>query len=342
MTRDNGKIKNSIFHKLVAKWEHFENRYLSTPIKRKVLAGKILDLIANFIKYFLLYGLCFVIIYPLIQQIAVAVRPPSDINDPSVLWIPNTFSSDNIYIAITILDYWNALKNSIIISGGVCLLTVISTSLAGYVFARMKFKGLKYIFVFVILLIIVPQSTIELPLKRTLIDMGLHGNVAVLFVFAFFCMGIRSGVFIFLFRQFFRNIPEELEEAAYVDGASPLQVFVKIMLPNASGGILTVAILSFVWQWNDSYFTTQFVSASNTTMNTLVTRMMDIQNTIEPAIKDLGLYDLVGQQVMNNPLFKTMIYNTCGILVMLPLILGYLLVQKKLFTEGVERSGLVG
>ena len=342
MTRDNGKIKNSIVSKLVEKWQHFENRYLSTPIKRKVLAGKILEGIANFIKYFLLYGLCFVIIYPLIQQAAIAVRPPSDINDPSVLWIPNTFSTDNIYIAITILDYWTALKNSILISGGVCILTVISTALAGYVFARMKFKALKFIFPFVILLIIVPQSTIELPLKRLLIDNGLHGKQIVLFVLAFFCMGIRSGVFIFLFRQFFRNIPEELEEAAYVDGANPLQVFVKIMLPNASGGILTVAILSFVWQWNDSYFTTQFVSSSNSSMNTLVTRMMDIQNAIDPAIKNLGLYDLVGQDVMNNPLFKTMIYNTCGILVMLPLILGYLLVQKKLFTEGVERSGLVG
>ena len=338
MTRDNNTSKNLI----KAKYDKFYNRYLSTPIKRKVLGGKVIELCANFIKYFLLYGLCFVILYPLIQQLAIAIRPPQDINDPSVLWIPNSFSLDNITMAMAALNYWQALKNSFLISAGVCILTVISTALAGYVFARMKFKGLKVLFAFVILLIIIPQSTIELPLKLLLVDLGLLGNPIILFMFAFLCVGIRSGIFIFLFRQFFRNVPEELEEAAYVDGASPFQVFYKIMLPNVSGGILTVGILSFVWQWNDSYFTSTFVSSTNSDMTTLVTGIMGIRNTIDQVIKKLGFTSLIGQDVMNNPLFKSMMFNTCGILVMLPLILIYLLVQKRLFTEGVERSGLVG
>ena len=72
--------------------------------------------------------------------------------------------------------------------------------------------------------------------------------------------------------NFFRGIPEELEEAAYLDGANPFQVFTKIMLPNARGAMVLTAILTFVWQWNDSYFTANFVTSINDDFSTLTTK----------------------------------------------------------------------
>lgn len=342
MINDNNVQKVNLKDKIVNSLSKFQKRYLDTPIKRKVLKGKILDKTVSLLKYFLLYGLCFVILFPIIQQVAVAIRAPEDINDPSILWIPSKFSIDNITVALIILDYWNVLWNSVWISFCVCALTVISTALAGYTFARINFKGKNILFFLVIILIIVPQTSIELPLKMMLRDMGLLGNPIILFLFAFLCIGIRSGIFIFLFRQFFKNIPEELEEAAYVDGANPFQVFCKIMLPNAKGGIIIVGILSFVWQWNDSYFTTAFVSSTNKAMSTLTTQMLELKNQLPKALQLAGLWDLISGDITANPLFVSMMINTCGILIMLPLIIIYLFLQRKLFTEGVERSGLVG
>ena len=72
----------------------------------------------------------------------------------------------------------------------------------------------------------------------------------------------KSGLFIFIFRQFFRGIPRELEEAAYVDGASITKTFTSIMIPNAVPAIVTVSLFAFVWQWNDSFYTTMYLTSA--------------------------------------------------------------------------------
>ena len=129
-----------------------------------------LEVAANVLKYFLLYGLAFIILYPLIQQLAIALRAPEDINNPLVLWIPETFSIMNFKIAGLVLDYWTALKNSIMLSTIVTVLQLFTTALAGYAFARLKFKGQGILFVVVLMTIIVAPSTIELPLKINLMN----------------------------------------------------------------------------------------------------------------------------------------------------------------------------
>ena len=332
---------------MVNKFHAFYDRRLSSRLKRKQFVLKMSDLAISFGKYILLFGLSFIIMYPIIQQLAIAVRAPSDINDPTILWIPNQFSLQNIEIAILVLDYWKALSLTFFMSLLVTFLQLFSTALAGYTLARMKFKGSGIIFALVIFTIVVPQTTIELPLKISLINfmntgVNLLGNPMVLYLFAGLGMGIKSGIFIYLFRQFFRGIPQELEEAAYVDGANPLQVFYKVMLPNARGVIIVVAILAFVWQWNDSYFTSQFVSNANSELQTLMTQMMGIRNSMEAAIIRAGVYSYLDQDVTKNPLFTSMILNTAGVLVMLPLLILYVFIQKILFKEGIERSGIVG
>jgi len=317
------------------------SKSLESPIKRMVLRNKIVTLVSSILKYMLLIGLCFIILYPLFLQLAVAFRAPSDVNNVSVLWIPGKFSLKNFEVAIIALNYVQALKNSIILSFGITTLQLVSTSLAGYAFARLKFRGSGVLFGLALFTIVVPQTVIALPLLRSVTEMNMVGKPFVLFLMAGLGMGIKSGIFIYLFRQFYRGIPIELEEAATIDGANPFKVFYKIMLPNAKGAIITVALLAFVWQWNDYYFTTLFVSRSNLDFMTLTTQQVSVLYGLQQALTDAGVWGLMGQDITKNPLFASMILNTTGILVMLPLLLLYFFVQK-LFVQGIERSGIVG
>jgi multiple sugar transport system permease protein len=224
---------------------------------------------------------------------------------------------------------------------GVTLLQLVSTSLAGYAFARLKFRGSGILFALALFTIVVPQTVISLPLLRNLTEMKLVGKPLTLFLMAGLGMGVKSGIFIYLFRQFYRGIPIELEEAASIDGANPFTVFWRIMLPNAKGAIITVALLAFVWQWNDYYFTTLFVSRSNLDYVTLTTQQVSVLYGLQQALTDAGVWGLMGQDITKNPLFTSMILNTSGILVMLPLLVLYFFVQK-MFVQGIERSGIVG
>lgn len=345
MTRKN-KMLNKTFQNLKDSTTAFYNRRLKTKDKRKTTAGKVGDLMGNLLKYFLLYGLAFIIIYPILQQLSIALRAPEDINKALVVWIPEKFSLTNFKVAWIVLDYWTSLKNTVVLSVGVTLIQIFVTALAGYAFARLEFKGKNILFGFVIVIIVVAPTTIEIPLKQTMrnflgLGINLSGSPAALYILTALGLGIRSGIFIYLFRQFFRGVPVELEEAAYIDGASPIQVFLKIMLPNARGAILLTAILTFVWQWNDNYYTLNFVS-TNIDFQTLTTKIMGVKGNIQGAIFQAGVYSLFDQDVTKNPLFTSMILNTTAILSMIPLILFYMIVQKALFKEGVERSGLVG
>lgn len=313
----------------------------STKKERKKLAKKGVRIVLKIFLYTFMVGLTFIILYPLLLQLAVAFRRPVDVNDPEVLWVPKVFSTENFKIAAIALKYWKALGNTLLNSTIIALLQVASTAVAGYAFARLHFKGSKFLFTLALFTIIVPQTMISLPMKIQLTEMGLIGKKYVLYLMSGLGMGIKSGIFIYLFRQFFKGIPVELEEAAYMDGASPIGVFFRVMLPNVKSGIITVALLAFVWQWNDFYFTNLFFVNNQADIYTLSTQQQAIIYGLESAVKEAKIWELMGQDITSNVLFKSMIVNTAGIMVMLPLLIIYFFVQK-LFVQGIERSGIVG
>lgn len=318
---------------------------VTDPKFRKKTYQKTSNLAFTIVKYILLYGLSFIILFPLIQQLTVALRAPGDINNPLVLWIPDNFSFQNFKIAFIVLDFWESFLNSLMMSTIITFFQLITATLVGYALARLKFPGNKVVFGLVLATIIIAPTTYELPLKLNLgnflgMNIDLIGRPFILYLFAFTGMGIKAGIFIYLFRQFFRGVPMEIEEAAMIDGANPFQVFTRVMLPNAMGGILLTTVLTFVWQWNDTYFTPTYVATG--TFQTLTTKIMGISGNIQAAIQQAGVWELFDQDVTKNPLFTAMILNTAAMLTMIPLLIFYLLVQKKFFTEGIERSGLVG
>lgn len=335
---------NSINQFVSNKWTDLRSHLLETienPTKRRLAVQGISKILVSIFKYIILFGLCFIILYPLIQQIAIAFRAPKDINDPSVVWVPKEFSIENFRIAIVALDYRNALQNTILVSLGTTILQVIVTSLTGYAFARLKFPGRNILFSLVLLTIIVPPTTLTIPTLLFYKDAGMLGRPISLFLMSGLGMGIKSGIFIFIFRQFFGSIPIELEEAALVDGAGPFRIFTRVMMPNARGAIITVALFAFVWQWNDSYYSGLFISGANVEFPILSHKLSSLVWGLQNTLFSLGVWDLIGEDITKNPLFLSLILNTAAILVMLPLLILYFFVQRY-FVEGVERTGIVG
>jgi multiple sugar transport system permease protein len=289
------------------------------------------------LRMLLVTGLCFIILYPLFLKISVAIRSRWDMYDPTILWVPKNFTWDNIKYAMEVMDYFPALQNTALLAAGTTLLQVVSCALAAYAFARLKFWGSEVLFLLVIFTIVVPPQTIMIPTYLTyryfdffglLGWLGVEKNLIDSFwpflISSSLAMGLKNGLYIYIFRQFFRAIPKELEEAAYVDGSGIGKTFFGIILPNAVPAIVTVVLFSFVWQWNDSYYVSLFFNK----VKVLSTQLSTIPSQIYQAAN-------------GDPLYISMITSTGVLLVMAPLIIMYFFVQRY-FVESVERTGIVG
>lgn len=325
------KIKNSF-----QQW-YDEFNSPAAKFRRKRKYGKFFG---AFFRYLFLLGLCFVILFPTIQQILQALRAPEDINKPSVIWVPEVWSIENIKIAIVVLNYWKALANTFKISLVSMVLQLVATSLAGYAFARLRFKGSTALFLGVILTIIIPPQALSLTRYLYFRNLGILQKESSLYILNGLGMGIRSGIFIFIFRQFFRGLPSELEESAQIDGAGVFRTFWSVMLPNARGALVTVALFSFVWAWNDSYYV-GLLQISTADFPLLTMRLVNAAEGMYAALSYAGLLNLIGDDIWNNPLFLQLITNVAALLMMLPLLIGYLFVQRG-FVESIERTGIVG
>ena len=196
-------------------------------------------------RFLILFGLCFVILYPLIFMLSTAFRPNEQMNDPSIIWIPKNFTMQNIKDTWKVMKFDKTLINTIILNLVSSVLQVVTCSITGYGFARFKFKGKNILFGLVVMMIIVPPQITTIPMYMqyahfkpqflakmlTLGKTSLINSGWTMYLPALFANGIRAGLFIFIFRQFFRGLPKELEDAAYLDGCSPLYTYVKIMIP---------------------------------------------------------------------------------------------------------------
>lgn len=313
---------------------------LTDPRKNARRSRKIQSFAMTFIRSALLIGLCFVILFPTLQQILMALRAPEDVNNPAVIWIPETWSIMNLKIAALVLDYKNALVNTFKLSFITMLLQIASTALAGYAFSRLKFKGSDLLFTIVILTIIIPPQALSLAQYLYFRDLRLIGKESSIYLMSGLGMGIRSGIFIYIFRSFFKGLPRELEESAMIDGASVFRTFWNVMLPNARGALVTVGLFAFVWQWNDTYFVKIF-EVSTAEFPLLTIRLLNAAEGMYAQLVYNGALNLIGQDVWENPIYLALISNVAALLMMLPLLIMYLFVQKQ-FVESIERTGIVG
>ena len=190
-------------------------------------------------------------------------------------------------------------------------------------------------------MIVIPLNTIQFPLYTTFRFFNPLGIVGLFnggkginllqtawptVIMSVFGCGLRSGLYIYIFNQFFRGLPKEIEEAALVDGAGTARTYFTIMMPNAAPAVITVAVFSIVWQYNDSFFANTF----NISDSILVTRKLEsLINVIANAEKVLTIRE------------QQLYFDAGVVLVLVPVVVIYLVLQRR-FIEGVERSGIVG
>ena len=242
------------------------------------------------------------------------------------------------------MDFWNTLGNTLFINIGCSILQVITCALTGYGFGRFNFKGKSIFFFVVILMILMPSQIILIPqymffryFNPLWVYHAITGNYInlinsplTMYLPALTANGIRAGLFIFLFRQAFRGLPKELEDAAYLDGCSPLKTFVSIMVPNAGSTFLTVFLLSVVWYWNDYYVASAFF----TNKKTISLVLKNLDGTLNIAIFNNANANISARE-------KIVWLEAACLISITPMLILYACLQKH-FTEGIERSGLVG
>ncbi len=293
------------------------------------------------LRYSVIIGISFVILYPILLMLSSAFMDPRDIYDITVVWVPKHFTLDNFPPVMTVMRYAKALINSVTLSLITSLLHLVSCTLIGYGFARFQFPGKKLAFTLVILTLVIPPQTIMIPifLHFRFFDLfGLleyfTGRSGILDSYWPFIlqsatgMGFRNGLYILIFRQYFAGMSRSLEEAAWVEGASVLKTFYAVMLPNAVPAIVTVFLFSFVWQWNDDYFVSLFLENTEVlpiALSTLAARTAS----------------MIGESQTLDPYYISLLNNTGSLLVITPLLVLYGFAQRY-FIESVERSGLVG
>lgn len=293
-------------------------------------------------RFLILFGLGFVILTPLMFMISYGFRDNRDMNDPTVMWIPRNLTLkimkqtiDAMGLTNPISNRQNPIFNTLVLNIGCSFLQVITCAITGYGFARFKFKGRDILFGLVILMILVPTQILSIPLYNTFRNfmfgsINLIDRFAVMYLPAMMANGIRAGLMIFIFRQFFRGLPKELEDAAYLDGCGPFNTFLRVMVPNAASSFLTVFLFSIVWYWNDYYVSSAFFL--NTKTIALVLKNLD-------STLNLAIFNNANAQVSAR---EKIVWLEAGCLISItPMLILYACLQKH-FTEGIERSGLVG
>lgn len=290
-------------------------------------------------RFLILFGLGFVILTPLIFMLSYAFRENRDMNDPTVMWIPRHFTLRIMKQTINAMHLNaarnNPLINTLLLNLGCSVCQVITCALTGYGFARFRFKGRNLLFGVVILMILVPVQIISIPLYMTFRNflfgsVNLIDNMLVMYLPALTANGIRAGLMIFIFRQFFRGLPKELEDAAYLDGCGPLKTFLCVMIPNAGSSFLTVFLFSIVWYWNDYYVASSFF----TNKETISTVLRNLNGTLNKEIFNNANANISAREKI--------VWLEAGCLISItPMLILYAFLQKH-FTEGIERSGLVG
>ena len=302
-------------------------------------------LLGRIVFYVVCLCLAYQLLYPVLYMISMSIREPSDMNDPSIIWVAKHFTLDNFADAIKSMNFWNAFRVSLTLCIVCGVLDVFSCAIAGYGFARFDFWGKKALFVLVIFTMVVPTQTLVLPLymRWRYADFGgivglfneqgfvnLIGTLWPLIIPAALAMGVRSGLYIFIYRQFFINLPVALEDAACIDGAGPYRTFFSIMLPNIKNAIITVVLFSFVWNWGEYYLSKQFLGSTD----------RSIMVALSAIRRDLAsLSSLAGTQIGSNPeKVATRVMAGC-LLTAAPMLIMFIFTQRFL-ADSIEHIGI--
>ena len=318
-------------------------------LKQKKVAETSLKIVTAILRTLFLIGMAYVLLYPVLFLLSNAFRDPVDRLDPTVIWIPKNFTLQNFLLADQLIDFRHSILMTLKILVPSVIIQVFICLMVAYGFARFKFKGRDILFTLLVFTIVVPTNTLIIPLyvKFHFFDFfGIgqllrpfnHGKAVTInllntswpfYLMSLTGVGIRSGLYIYMVRQFFKGMPVELEEAAFVDGYGPFRTFLQVMLPNVGSIVIVITLFSIVWHWNDYYlsvmfFTDEYPLSVNVTL---------LQDRLTLLSQNMSAEDMA--------LAENSILEASCFVVILPMLILYVFSQRH-FTESITRTGLVG
>lgn len=313
-------------------------KYKFVSMSKKVLSKLFLIVVVATMTYLFLF--------PLYYTVIVAFQRPDLAVDPTSIYVPKAFSLSAFKVAFKELNYASSALLTSEITVFSTLVSLLTCSITGYTLARFDFRGKKLVFAFVMLLIVVPPQQIMVPqymlyrkftfgglLSLFNIELNLLSSPLVFILPAIFGVGLKSGMYIFVFRQFFLGLPKELEEAAKIDGCSSLGTFVRVMIPLAKPAFVVVTMLCIVWHWNDFYVSSMLFIDK---VKPLMLNLNDLMTTV--AGGGVKFSETVGK---NSSYMQRMFLQAGVVLCIFPPFVLYAFMQKY-FIESVERTGIVG
>ena len=292
---------------------------------------KITFVISRIFLYFVLIEMAYLFILPFIYIFSTSLMSAADYMDPTVQYIPTGVQWDNFSKAFEALQYFSAGFNSLGTSLLSALFQTVSCALIGYSIGRYKFKLRNLIFLFVVIVLLIPPQTTILAsygMWSTLSMVNTWGPVILPCVFG---LGLRGALFVLIYMYFFQRIPDVMDDAARIDGAGPLRVFMVIMLPLVKSAIAIVFIFSFVWHWNDNYEAPMYM-------------FLEGHQTLQPRLQNIQYYfneymTSMNASALDKAMTEPMLFAGC-LMVMFPVLLVYIFGQKQL-AAGIERIGVI-
>lgn len=297
-------------------------------------------------RFMFIVGVAYVILEPIFARISMSLMAKGDLYDSAVKFIPKTFTPSNYVDAWEFLKYNEALVNSLFIGVVTSALQALSCVVVGYGFGFFNFKGKNVLFFLVIVMMVIPPQLILTPLylsfqNYTLFGLiplfnggsgvKLIGNITPFIIMSMAASGPRNGLYIFLARQMFKGYPKGISEAAAIDGANALQVFIHVMLPGAVPTIIAAFLFAFVWQWSDTLYTFLLYPNLNTVAKALT--------TLGTQFEQVNAHSHLNHAELN--VYFNLMRAACSLLAIAPPALIYIVFQRW-FIQSIERTGLVG
>jgi trehalose/maltose transport system permease protein len=205
--------------------------------------------------WILIIGILFYTIFPFYWAIVTSFKPAGELFDTPVAYWPKTFTFENYASVLSNPDFLRALRNSAITAVSTVVISLLVGSLAAYALGRLPFRGKTFILYTVLAMSMFPAIAVLGSLYQMVVAFGLYNRIPAL-ILAYLTFTLPFTIWVLT--NFFRSMPGELEEAAFVDGASPMQTFRMVLLPLAAPGLVTTGLLAFIAAWNEYLFALTF------------------------------------------------------------------------------------
>ncbi|MBE6727173.1 MAG: carbohydrate ABC transporter permease [Ruminococcaceae bacterium] len=287
---------------------------------------KIPSIISSIARIAFLCIVGYIVLYPLLYMFVSAIKDRNALLDMEHIWVPVSYSFKSFSDIYELMNFGSALKQTLLVQVLSALIEVFVCAFIAYGFARFKFKG-KPIFTFLLILsLLIPIQMYSLSMSVNFRNLHIFSTPFVYWLPSLFGVGIRSGMMIFIYQQFFIGLPKELEDAAYIDGAGPVKTYFKIALPSSSVVLVTVSVLSFVWHWNEYHLATLSFLSEDAPLSM-------VMNFLTVYLQQIGVYK-------GWPEYSTLVSAACLMYIVIPLVL-YMIFQRK-FVRSIDRVGITG